>query len=243
MRYLKAVAALGLLLTVTATAGANTVKGTLTGYPGEWMDVSFDGHTDHTVAGVYVIDKISSSGLGDNLADPFDVVCVDLYGTIYSGRQYDWAVKEDLADVPTGSGQTGMGDTRAQHIEELFYLHWNDAIGGGNAKKAALGASVWEIVYEPEWDGSSTKPWDLDSDNLQISRLSTTAHDTAETWLAGLTGVPVEGTTVYGLDSDDTQDFGVAIPNGGGYIPEPVTMAGLALGIGALGGYVRRRKG
>jgi len=249
MRVSVSLAAAGLVLAAAATAEGVTELGSVTAQliaaPGDVVRVTFGNppESEDTIVGVYIMDKVGAgTDMGLNLSDPFDAVCVDLYGLI-SMRDPKTFTVTYLEEVPVDvdEGIQGMGPVRANNIQELVGRYWLSLTTA--VRKAAFGAAVWEIVNEDPWDGTGTKPWDLDDGNIQISGLWSSSHDLAETWLASLTGDPAP-VQAYGLYAPDTQDFAVVVPGLGGFIPipEPVTLLGLVLGFGTLGGYVRRRR-
>jgi len=246
MGLLGAAAIIGLLAATSAQATSyGTVRAKLTGYPGEGVTFTVLSPTYRSsgaVCGVYQFTKAASpapTGFGGLLSSTFDAVCVDVYGTIGGGATYDWTIV-DLDLVPSGPGGVlAMGSVRANNLQELFAQHYSETVGN-NALKAAFGASVWEIVNEPAWTGGA-KPWDLDAGNMTVTHLSTTAHNTAETWMSNLTGAHAN-TVVYGMTAPGTQDFGIVISTPPPPpVPEPMTMASVLCGLAMVGGYVRRR--
>jgi len=266
MRVSVSLAAAGLVLAAAATAegvtdlaAAATAEGVtdlgsvtaqLIAAPGEDVWV-LSPVRERTIVGVYIMEKLGGagysnpSGKGLELSNPFDAVCVDLYGLI-SMRDPQTFTVTYLEEVPQGDGASPMGPVRANNIQELVGRYWLSLTT--NVRKAAFGAAVWEIVNEDPWerDGTDPKPWDLDSGNFMVTGSSPQwpkARDLAESWLASLTGDPAP-VQAYGLYAPDTQDFAVVVPGLGGFIPipEPVTLLGLVLGVGTLGGYVRRRR-
>lgn len=245
MGLVGAAAIIGLLAATSAQANSyGTVRAKLTGYPGEVVTfkvLSPSYRYTSAVCGVYQFTKMASpapTGFGGLLSSTFDAVCVDVFGTIGGGATYDWTIV-DLDLVPAGPGVSAMGSVRANNLQELFAEHYDETVGN-NTLKAAFGASVWEIVNETAWTGGA-KPWDLDAGNMTITHLSTTAHNTAETWLSQLTGAP-QNTMVYGITAPCTQDFGIVIATPPPPpVPEPVTMASVLCGLAMVGGYVRRR--
>jgi len=252
MRYLTAVAALGLLLTVTATAGATSVdtgdvylqnhkSGALTyGY----IKVYGDGHNGATGnGGIYQFTATDKSPdcirSGEGQLVPDWGFCSDLPQEPAKGC-YDVVRVQDVPLPHYGP----MGAQKAAYIEQMWARYFDDAWltspSNTEKKKAeAFGATIWEIVYEPYqtdpglYDVTTfqgTSPTAFKCDQCELA-------STANTWLHSLDdGTPYTAPALRGLTHDSGQDFIVEL------VPEPVTMAGLALGVGALGGYLRRRR-
>jgi len=147
-------------------------------------------------------------------------------------------------DAPIGGGNTPMGDAKAADLRRLFDNYSAYGLGtpytyGGttyvaNQTSAAFQASVWEIIY-------GTKPYDVTADTFRVTS-GNSWKVLSNYWLANLGTVdPCLGLRI--LVRDDQQDFAIVVPGiGRDPIPEPVTMAGLMLGIGSIAGYVRRRR-
>ena len=148
-------------------------------------------------------------------------------------------------DAPIGGTQNPMGPTKAADLRKLFDNYSVYGLGalpytlgtttyGASQTSAAFQASVWEIIYE-------TSAYDVKKDAFQISS-GETWTGLSNYWLTHLGTVdPCLGLRV--LVNGDQQDFAIVVPGvGRDPIPEPVTMAGLMLGIGSVLTYVRKRR-
>jgi len=150
--------------------------------------------------------------------------------------------------APIGGSQNPMGPTKAADLRKLFKLYGDYGVGNldwgdvgntpttaeKNEQSAAFQAAVWEIIYE-------TAAYNIKENTFKITSNETWTYlDTY--WLAHLgTLDPNIGLRV--LVSENQQDFSIIVPGvGKDAIPEPVTMAGLMLGIGGLVTYVRKRR-
>jgi len=254
MRYLTALAALGLLLAVTTTAGANTwgtarIRHEGFGYHGiagvNW-DHDNDGvyeynYNNNVYVGEYRFrfdkDHADSTSLARNLlSDPFYAFCTDLEQEPGGWATYDMV---DVEDAPIMTLDSPMGEAKANDLREMFGENPPATfIGTDNQRAEAYGAAVWEVVFENE-----NNAYDFDAGTLTINGWDGSAKTYAQTLLASITGDTENyDPDLFALTNANLQDMTLTVPGYGGMIPEPVTMAGLALGIGALGGYVRRRR-
>ena len=153
------------------------------------------------------------------------------------------------ADAPIGGGNIDMTDAKAWDLCRLFYQRLG-AIGTANGA-AAFEACVWEIVYETSgtYDVDYTySPTDTTRGNFYVQPTSGSGWlATANSWLGAL-GTDQPQVALRVLVSDGYQDFALTVSGLGGGgpenpdIPEPVTMAGLMMGIGGLVTYVRKRR-
>ena len=191
--------------------------------------------SDNVYTGQYGfdLDPAKSSWIANKLLkDPFYAYCTDLVQNPGDWSYYDL---RPLEEAPIGGGVGPMGTTKANALRELFGTV-KPGILIGNANHEAFAACVWEIVYE--------KPgvaYNLASGWLQVGAL--TSGSLAQGWLNGITWNTSEyDNGVFAITSPGKQDFALTNPDLGGYIPEPVTMAGLMLGIGSIAGYARRRR-
>jgi len=138
--------------------------------------------------------------------------------------------------APIGGDNSPMGIEKAWDLRRLFSQRTGET--GTNDGAAAFQAAVWEIIYEDSgtYDVTGGRLWleDASGDNSWLS--------TANTWLAGLgTDKPEVGLRV--LANEDYQDYALVVTDlPADPVPEPVTLAGLALGVGSLVGYLRRRR-
>ena len=192
-------------------------------------------------------DHPDSGPLADDLLkDPFGAYCVDLGQTISGAQTY---TIRDLEDAPisywtvAGKKETlrPMGEDKADDLRELFGRYGKSATD--NVAKEAFGACIWEIVYE-----NPANKYDITKGALYMTGLGS-AQTQAQTWLSVLNDDTNGNDTskydwdVLALSNAEQQDFAFTSPGAGGrIIPEPVTMAGLMLGIGSVVTYVRKRR-
>jgi len=207
--------------------------------------VHLDGGSSVLVTGKYVLevdpDPATYWGQGKNVVEQassdnlIDTFCADLEQSALSAfTTYD-VYHPELA--PIGGDNSPMGIEKAWDLRRLFDQHWGEADSDNGA--AAFQAAVWEIIYED----TDTYTYDVTDGDLWIEIVNgsgwlTTAND----WLAGLgTDKPDVGLRV--LANDDYQDYALVVTDlPADPIPEPVTLAGLMLGVGSLVGYLRRRR-
>jgi hypothetical protein len=181
--------------------------------------------------------------------------CTDILQNAPTGgtyRRYDVYLPQN---APIGGGNVAMNDAKAWDLRRLFSN--NQGFIGTADGAAAFEAAVWEIVYETsgtynvDYHSSSSDGLTGTRGNFFVDPTSGTIDEsgkytwvtTANTWLGALgTGTPDIGLRV--LASEGYQDFSLVVTGLGkdSSIPEPVTMAGLMLGIGGLSGYIRRRR-
>ena len=81
--------------------------------------------------------------------------------------------------------------------------------------------------------GTGSKNWQLDTNTIPGWNATGTVQDKMTDLLVTFSGTDA-GSGLWLLRTSD--------PLEGDLVPEPVTMAGLLLGVGCLGGYVRKRK-
>jgi hypothetical protein len=180
----------------------------------------------------------TTSGSVPNIRYFIGTFCADiLQSAPTSYRLYDVYHPEE---APIGGGNLAMGVDKAWDLRRLFYQHLGATATADGA--AAFEACVWEIVYE----NSGTYNVDYTSALKGDFYVKPTSGNgwvaTANTWLGTLgTDQPDIGLRV--LASSGYQDFALTVPGlGADPIPEPVTMAGLMLGIGSVVTYVRKRR-
>jgi hypothetical protein len=183
--------------------------------------------------------------------------CADFKQYVYTGVLVTYDIyAPEYAPVGLGNNPDGMGDTKAADLRKLWKqfsgyglgtLDWGDwgstpTATEQNEQAAAFQAAVWEIIYETNkvndlFDYTvATGVFHVDS--------AETWTDLANTWLGSL-GTIADPTNLglRILTNGAYQDFAIIVPGvGADPIPEPVTMAGLMLGIGGLSGYIRRRR-
>ena len=196
MRYLTAVAALGLLLAVSATAGAITV--------------AFSSYGDATPEPDDVYDAWNNTSPNTEIIEPF---------TTNSAQEWD------LSGIKLNA--------------------YGGGIMGGGSSPATV--TLYEDIAAAA--GPSIGFWNIDIDSSM-----------GEDFSFAVSGVTLSGDTDYwfGLEATGSNAVGwrqtqsLGTPGATGHVfelsgdatvvPEPVTMAGLVLGIGSLAGYVRRRR-
>ena len=229
------------------------------GAPGYLSKVTEPGSSvaiSNVCTGVYRvrIDSVSTYGEGLNLGAyitqhehgklPYvmDTFCIDVRQNANSSSiRYEFYKPED---APIGGGNLAMG-TKATDLRKLVENYW---FGGGNntawenKDAAAFQAAVWEIVTE------TSATYSLSAGDLRVvaqGAWSTGANSDAQKWLDSLAGLDAPTREVWVLASETSQDYAIWFPSMGHEpppVPEPVTMAGLAMGIGGLAAYVRRRR-
>jgi hypothetical protein len=141
----------------------------------------------------------------------------------YDNWQYNVITPED-GPLPGSS----MGLTKAKYIEELWGRYYDSSWEtGSNPHQAAnFSVAIWEIINE----GIPASPtdWDVTSGNF----IAEGDFSQANEWLYSLDGSgPKADLRVF--SNGTYQDYIVAVP-------EPATLA--LLGIGALSGFLKRRK-
>jgi hypothetical protein len=150
----------------------------------------------------------------------------------------------DTADAPVGAGQTAMGAEKAGDIAQLFDRYYASAVN--NVTCAAFQACVWEIIYE-----DPTNSYNVGSGDAYMAHYyggDTWLDTLAQPWLDSLTDaytyVNIDPADVKAMVDCNYQDFAVFLEGAGGVppIPEPVTVFGLFLGLGAAAKYVRGRR-
>jgi len=235
MRRIMLLMASVLVLGLAAGAQANSVtigwvterhRETVTLHAGDYSVTGYNGQ--------YMV------GYGSQ-ANMLPMLCIEVEE--YSGGSWTANIV-DLTKAPMGDGHmalTGgppMNDAQATLLRKLWamggptYCDYSKDWDPGQDKARAMQLAAWEIVYEYMND---TTTLNVTTGNFYVTGSS--ANSTANTMLNSLadyTG-PLPELVALSNQNPGKQDF-VRI------IPEPVTMAGLMLGIGGLGGYIRRRR-
>ena len=168
--------------------------------------------------------------------------CIDLKQTSsFSDRPYGLHPLE-IAPNDGGSVYSPMGVFKANAIRELWGEHGTEVVNGTTA--AAFQAAIWEIIYENSNLPPVMNAWDLNSGNLSVSDAAVAAQ--ANAWLASLDGQGELDQTLWALTNFTTdttyQDLVFRLPGGDRPpVPEPLTVATVAMGLSGLGMYIRRR--
>jgi hypothetical protein len=215
-------------------------------YVGSWYCGQYDLQVEHSPG--------SFGGLGVTLVGqaqqnlpPYTMgsYCIDVHQD--APTSYGVYTIYPLAYAPIASNLTGiaMGSTKANDLERLFSLLPSNLT---NQTAGAFQAAVWEIVNETSTNLDGSYHYDVTSGSFMMTEYNigngTGWLGQANTWLNELHApgtVPVAD--VVALVNPDTQDYALTVLGAGSsrLIPEPITMAGLMMGIGGLVGYVRRR--
>jgi len=213
------------------TYDSTTKNGLLTGKYNLTLDTNYDPDGDGTAGSGQGVDVYAAKDANNQIG----TFCADLEPWApTSMRVYDVFHPEE---APIGGGNTPIGIAKAWDLRRLFNQHTNDISTNDGA--AAFQAAVWEIVYE------DTGTYNVTSGDLSMTYYwgaSSGWLDTANDWLGSLgTDTPDVGLRV--LANTEKQDFAMWVPGlPADPLPEPVTMAGLVLGVGSLACYVRRRR-
>ena len=241
MRYLGVLAAVALLLVASGAAQAtgtvtlkNHVDGRLTdGLITVYGDGFPNGASGY--GGIYEW-TTTTPWSGEGPLVPNWGFCIELPQSPVTGL-YNVLMPAE-APLPSQYG-TPMGDQKAKYLQELWGERFDPTwLKGLNLAKAeAFSAAVWEIVYEPyttnplTYDVTSAQNGKVDNKFFYATNVDTA---TANTWLRSLDGTgPMAD--LRALSNTSGQDFLVVVP-------EPVTMAGVMLGIGSVLTYVRKRR-
>ena len=245
---------LGICLLAASAAQATTVRIDHIGYghvgtTGVIVDYDWDGHYD-AYSGDYIktgqykfafYAAHSSPGTADLVTDPFFAYCVDLDQSI----PYGWADYSlvDLEDAPLAwRPDDPMGTDKANDLREL----WGRFAGmvTSSATGEAFGAAVWEIVFE-----NPANDYDVADGALKMTGMGIYGGENsaaiANDWLSQLNGdISKYEQGLFALSHPCYQDFALAgpTPPSGNPIPEPMTLAGVGMGVAGLCGYLRRRR-
>jgi hypothetical protein len=166
-------------------------------------------------------------------------------------RRYDLY---DLQDAPIVRGMdVDMGTAKADDLRRLF-SNWSSAWAttgyvkngwNGDQYAAAFEAAVWEIINETATKPGGAYDYNLGLGTFRVSEYWGGSWGTiANGWFANLQDM-APNLNVVALVNEDFQDYALTVADFGSRespIPEPVTMAGLMLGICGLARYVRRNR-
>ncbi len=246
MYKLVVVALAALVLAANADAATYYVTAKYTGTnPGKQIvikDYSTDPRLKLTTwAGVYNF-KIKAGTTYTELGgvgDVFHAMCIDIGNPVYKGRTYTWEVVDPTeGPTPDVYSDGKINETERLALQRLYGMHYATGTTT-HVDAAAFQAAVWEIVNESEG------VWDVTAGNFQASSVNTAK---ANMYLATSSSYDGPLPTFVALVSDRAQDQLVMLPT---YsppppppppsVPEPMSMITLALGLGGVGGYLRRR--
>ena len=229
----------------------NAYPGTI-GSPGKKTSLS-------TVGGVYNFRKTG----GDETITGLDPVgstdppnlqthCIDLQNYVGGSEAWNVCTLDEAPDPNTLLGGVTIDATKETRLQKLFFLYPDSSIyslsGSAKSKQAAARQiAVWEIVFE-HWKGlnatDSTSSFYVTNDggagavaNTMLSAVG------AKSWQKGdvMPELYAFVDRVGGASGDQDQVW--IVPGGGDtYIPEPVTMLGMFLGLGSVGAYIKRRR-
>ena len=192
-------------------------------------------------AGLYKIDVDLDDGEG---VKRYDAFCIDIVQTVSASfKPYNLSIVE-AAPLDGGTVYSPMGAAKANAIRELWGEHFAQIAGDGT-KAAAFQLALWEIIYENA-PNELANAWNAGTGRLAaVGDTEAAIINQANAWL-GTIGDSSQtlNTTLMALTNYTSetryQDY-LIDHEGGGYIPEPVTVASVLLGICGLGSYVRRR--
>jgi hypothetical protein len=254
MRTLQLLLAVGCVVALSgfafATTDTLTVKytnvspGITTGLS---VDFNGDGHADVSYGSVSTgvcnlsndVTRATGSGvtISDLLGSNIHAFCIDIRQSVPGS--YSLYNVIDLPTGPIGDGNTAMGVARANQIRELFGRFY--ATSFTNNQAAAFQAAIWEIENE-----GTCNPLNVSTGNALIGQGNATMQAIANQYLSALTGNELFfDYNVRAIGNDCRQDFVFTVPGimppGGPPVPEPITMGAIALALGGLGVYVRKR--
>jgi len=280
MRYVAAIAALGLLLAVTGTAGATyyVSDGFETVWTGDyapgWVNMEYR-HGDPPIGQMMQQTAIAHSGtygmklIADSVPQSwmwFAGVDPESVSAVAMQKQYDpwisaWYYDEGPATPRAAAGQiTAVPSWVNGYTGDAGDEDWTDIQFGArfNVQDDYYFVAVGE--NHPGWqDTGVARPTETEEPRwvqlkMQLSSADGKVHfyvngtEVGQSYRADYIDLGSE-IGLYTMFTDPLSDWGSDKPytiwddfEYGSSIPEPVTMAGLMLGIGALGGYVRRRR-
>jgi len=195
---------------------------------------------DIAMAGVYMLNKTNSTGIGDTWSNGLiPGFCIELHEAApQSTYTYDVGMPDNTYNSYVGDV---LGNQKANYLRELWDAYYDPTWANGgsytspqNSAAEAFAAAVWEIVYEDL--PTSPLGWDVTVDGTAGSggfyaeNLDTA---TANKWLRELTGTGGKADLLV-ASYGGAQDYLIAVP-------EPATILLLGLG-GSLGLFGRRRR-
>jgi|GEM_PF-2638390 hypothetical protein len=199
---------------------------------------SLDGNASSSFVGSLSLSFFNGSNQPVNLpnyTDPFDVFCIDIEDTINTNTLYASYIKSTNTYLaPNGSAAAWL------------YNNYVDAVVGNNHKSAGLQLAIWEVLYD--WNANAI---DLNNGRFKVNSINSNAKNFANQYLTAWVNSGYKTSDATWFDNYGTQGSGAnrrANLNdpkqsliGPRRVPEPGTMALLALGSMAFVA-VRRRK-
>jgi len=257
MRYVLAVTAI--LLLVASSASASSVTAEFYDVdPGINVYVNDPGvgvNNEYTTAGVYNFINVvippkpypswPDGSVGD-AAHPLRMFCIDVVRNVSGGTTYNngWTLGG------LGSPPISMNANQVSDIQKLFGTYYNNATLTSATQSAAFQAALWEIVWETNGTlnvsggnfsvNGGTNPtlmaaWDGSAEG--------STADIANDMLESLaTATLTQGVDVWVSDGVQNQVMVVSTGKDIPPVPEPLTMAGLGMGICGLVTYIRKRR-
>jgi hypothetical protein len=219
-----------LCLSVTSISLATTMNLRHNGYGAkDSMELTLNGNTVSSYAGVYMLDKSNASGpeagLWPDGTRTIASFCMDL-------KQHSSSQSTTYTVLPVESGPVPfgpMGTAKADYLRELWGRYFDPSwVGNGpftyqqNQAAEAFEICVWEIIYEDL--PSFPTLWDVTTGKLDV-KSSTVDYSLANTWLHNLDGTGPKA-NLRCLSSESKQDFLAAVS-----VPEPVTIVLTLLGL------------
>jgi hypothetical protein len=184
--------------------------------------------TDGTYSGAAAVSLINDAG-PDHIIPSF---CIDIRQNAPTGPYVRYDIYA-LEDAPVGSPMLAV---KADDLRRLFAGHFQETLTNNQA--AAFQAAVWEIINE------TSGTYNVYNGAFHI----------AESWGSGWGGLAntylgdlasyAPDSRVSALVNASAQDYALTIssPNPQPpHVPEPMTIAGVLMGLGGLVGYLRRR--
>ena len=223
--------------------------------------------SEGTVAGIYTFKSATwydgarldeaGNATGQKITDPsyptyMYAFCIDLRQNIAPPNVNSWYLAPDIhAPVPGPYGNP-MTVAQATLLEELFGNYYQGAFDGkgfwpGNPNKnpvieaAAFQVAVWETVWEQAGNPLEVNALMRASRGKLYVNCGWPAADRADYMLNHLD--PTKHLALAALVDPKHQDQIILLPGGSfQHVPEPLTMAGLFLGLAGVAGYIRKRR-
>ena len=244
-------------------AGVSPGQGvTVHAYPGT-IDSPGSGRHLSTSGGVYNFRKTGGTetitGLGainmDSVPLPppnLQTHCIDILNYVGGSEAWNVCTLDEAPDPNTLLGGVNISGPKETRLQKLFFLYPDSSIynlsGSAKSKQAAARQiAVWEIVFE-HWKGlnatDTTSSFYVTGNDGAGTLANTMLSDVASySWHKGDVMPELYAFVDRVEGSGGDQDQVWLVPGGGDtYIPEPLTMLGMFLGLGGVGAYVRRRR-